>query len=83
MCATQSIAYRGVYEKLGIRYTREIKTGKTVSQLGMGFAVPDGKIQFVYLRPELKEAGLKEGDQPVAFNGKVVICKPARRSLEK
>ena len=57
------------YAKIGIKYTAEKNTGEIIPDLGGHLAVPDGKIRFVQLRPEIIEMGLKVNDELIKVNG--------------
>lgn len=56
------------YGKLGIKFTPEIKTGEQVADIGGHLGVPDGKIRFMELRPEIEEMGLKVKDELIGIN---------------
>lgn len=71
------------FGKLGINYTPEAKTGKTVPTLGMGFDVPDGKIRLVKIKDELKQLGLMDNDELVSINGTPVTLQNGREIIGK
>ena len=58
------------YNKLGIKYSAEIRTGKQVASLGLGITLKDGRLALINVSPEIQKQGLREGDFVVACNGK-------------
>jgi predicted metalloprotease with PDZ domain len=57
------------YGKLGIKYTKELKTGKTIPNIGAGFYYDNEMFVVRTLLPEFQNFGFKENDQVIAING--------------
>lgn len=69
------------YTKLGIIYTPEVKKGQLVVDLGGHLAVPDGKIRYVKIRPELEKMGLKVNDELIGINGEELSLSNANQLI--
>lgn len=69
------------YGLLGIKFTPEINTGEQVADLGGQLGVPDGKIRFLKLRPEMEEMGLKLNDELVGLNGEALSLANANQLI--
>lgn len=69
------------YSKLGIIFTPEIKKGQLVVDLGGHLAVPDGKIRYVKVRPELEKMGLKINDELIGVNGEELSLSNANQLI--
>ncbi|PIF44694.1 putative metalloprotease with PDZ domain [Chryseobacterium sp. 52] len=86
---TEVMPIEKIFEKVGVKYTKERKTGDQVLSVGYELFIPDGKIKIRYVTPELKKMGLEDYDEFVSFNdietrldnqaewlGKFAILKP-------
>jgi predicted metalloprotease with PDZ domain len=60
------------YDKLGIKYSEEVRTGKQVASLGIGITLNGGRLALVGVSPEMQKQGLRDGDILLASNGKPV-----------
>ncbi|MDH5476251.1 MAG: peptidase [Cyclobacteriaceae bacterium] len=69
------------YSKLGIEFTPEVKNGQLVADLGGHLAVPDGKIRYVKIRPELEKLGLKVNDELIGINGEELSLSNANQLI--
>ncbi|MEM7551378.1 MAG: peptidase [Bacteroidota bacterium] len=77
----EPLPYKEYYEKIGIKYSEEIRTGKEVSALGMGFGVPDGKIRITALDEKLSGSGLEVNDELKGFDGVEINLQNARQMI--
>lgn len=59
------------YNKLGIKYSEEIRTGKQVASIGLGITLKDGRLVLINVSPEMQAQGLRDGDFLLACNGKI------------
>lgn len=71
------------YGKLGILYTPTEATGQKVPSMGYSFIVPDGKIRFAQVDEQLKQAGLQDSDELVAFEGVPITLRNISQELSK
>jgi predicted metalloprotease with PDZ domain len=60
------------YNKLGIRYSEETRSGKQAPSLGMGMTLNEGRIVLFGVTPRMQQQGLRDGDVVLACNGKTV-----------
>lgn len=64
----EKLPIRELYEKIGIKYTEEYKTGNKIASVGFELFVPDGKIKIRDVSSDLKKMGLMDSDELLAFN---------------
>jgi predicted metalloprotease with PDZ domain len=67
--ATEPLPFGEYYGKLGITYLPSVPTGQKVPSMGMGASFVDTKFVFTSLSDSLRQAGLQENDEWVAYNG--------------
>ncbi len=60
------------YNKLGIKYSEEIRTGKQVPTLGLGLTLNEGRIVLFNVTPPMQQQGLRDGDIVLTYNDKPV-----------
>lgn len=77
----QPLPIKEYYGKLGINYSRKIETENMVPTMGMGLAVPEGKIMITQVNDSLAELGVQANDQLFKVNGEEVTLKNARMVL--
>ncbi|MCC2545936.1 peptidase [Hymenobacter sp. BT175] len=68
----EPLPYQEYFGWVGIRYRPSVSTGRQVSLLGSGFAMPQNTLQLRRVGPELRACGVEEGDEPVSIMGQPV-----------
>jgi len=72
------------FEYLGIGYQSSVITSKKTKSLGfVGFFLSDNKLRYKGVGDELKEMGLKEGDELISLNGQLITLENVREASEK
>lgn len=69
------------YAKIGITYIPEIKGEEEVPTVGGNLGVPDGKLRFVNLHPDIIEMGLQLNDELIGYNGEEVTLNNVNQLL--
>ncbi len=77
----EPLPFEEYYKKIGITYIPEISTGQVIPDVGAHLGVPDGKIRFLQIRPELEAAGLKANDIFFKFKGREITLSNVNQLL--
>lgn len=65
---TNPLPIAEVFNKVGINYVGEVRTGNKILTAGYELFVPAGRIRLRAVTPKLKEMGLQDSDELIGFN---------------